>query len=233
MEFVAQRSASSTRQRLLDAGRELLSERGIDLGLRNLPVTDVAERAGHTTGAVYQIWKRQEDFHRDLALYAVAEQDRPDTAVVRDAIRSVRDAGGAQAEILRTGADAYLDYLTESGTFHNNAHFVAVSQNDPAVRTAVKAGYDRVHVDFRDLVGGLLDLFELELREPFTLDDATVMLTAIAEGFALRRAIDPESCRQDLTYESALSPTGQSGDGWSLLACAVDAVLHSITQPRS
>ena len=58
------RDADETRRQLLQAGRELLIERGVDLGLRNIPVIDAAARAGRSSGAAYQIWHRQADFHR-------------------------------------------------------------------------------------------------------------------------------------------------------------------------
>jgi AcrR family transcriptional regulator len=73
------RDKESTRQLLLDAGFEMMLERGLDVGW-GIRVADVTERVGLTTGAAYQIWSGsrtrdgrggQDKFHRDLALHAI------------------------------------------------------------------------------------------------------------------------------------------------------------------
>jgi len=223
---VTRRDAQSTRQRLLDAGLELLDERGIDLGLRNIPVTDVAERAGHTTGAVYQIWKRQRDFHRDLALHAVREDDWSDRGVIEAAVGEANDRASDLQNAFGVGADAYLSHLVDSRSFRNLAHFWAVARSDPALAEAIKAGYDASHAEFRSLFGSLLERFELVPRPPFSIDDITVSFVAVAEGFALRHAIDPER---------VAGPPGRDGDGdpqgWTLMTWVLEAALARMTKP--
>lgn len=183
---------SETKQRLLQVGRELLFERGIAVGLRNLPITDVVSRAGRTTGAAYQIWPRQELFHRDLALAVVSDEDWADSSVILDRIAPMLERGAGLKETIEAGADAYMEMLVGSRSFYVLLHFQAAALDDEELRAAVRQGYERLHQEFRDFYQAMMDIFGFELRPGHDLDDFTVAATAITEGFALRIMADPD-----------------------------------------
>ncbi|MDH4146723.1 MAG: hypothetical protein OEY23_16315, partial [Acidimicrobiia bacterium] len=58
------------------------------------------------------------------------------------------------------------------------------------------------------------------------IDDITVSFVAVAEGFALRHAIDPER---------VAGPPGRDGDGdpqgWTLMTWVLEAALARMTKP--
>ena len=209
---------------MLQAGRELLIERGVDLGLRNIPVIDAAARAGRSSGAAYQIWHRQADFHRELALSAVQDETWGDSNVVVEAAGELLINGAPMRQALSAAADAYLEHLVGSRSFFVFVHFWAVALDDPEVRDAIKAGYERFHADFVLLYQALLDHYTLEIRPPFTIDDLAVAFSALAEGFALRRGTDRERTDRRLVIDE---------QEWGLFGATLDAVVAHFVRPRA
>ena len=72
---------------LLETARQVMLEDGLPEGT-NIKLTSVLEKAGLTTGAAYQVWKSQQVFQEDLALYIAREFEwaRPngDRGALRD-----------------------------------------------------------------------------------------------------------------------------------------------------
>ena len=185
-------TTSETRKRLLDAGRALLFERGIAVGLRNVPITDVVARAGRSPGAAYQLWPRQELFHRELALAVVREEEWAEPTVILDRIALLLASGADWLEVCEIGACAYFDILVGSRQFYVLLHFQAAALDDEELRASVRDGYERLHQNFKQFYGEMMDHFGMEILPGRDLDDFAVAVTALTEGCALRAMVDPD-----------------------------------------
>lgn len=68
------RTSASTQEKLLEAGRTALDEKGPCSPVRSIRLTDALRRANLTVGAAYRIWDCQDEFFRELDLW-VARHD--------------------------------------------------------------------------------------------------------------------------------------------------------------
>jgi AcrR family transcriptional regulator len=209
------RDLDETRTELLEAGMRLLVREGVDLGMSGLPVTAVAKEAGRTTGAIYQIWKTQRAFHRDLALEAAERQTWGDAGVIAAVVTKELERGAEFDDLITKVADAYLGHLSNTRTFYVIVHFWGAALDDEGLREAIKTGYDSFHRDFTTLLKAMLDMYQMRPREPHTIDDIAVAVAALAEGYALRVQIDPDNVRatdgnRPGSYASALVPLVRS-----------------------
>ena len=213
--------AALTKAALLDAGLELLLERGVDLGLRTIPVTEVAARAGRTTGSVYQIWPTQPEFHRDLALAAIrrdAKMFPPQVLIDKGA--KVLKRGGTIEEYITVAADGYLPELAESPAFFLVVHFWAAALSDELLSDAIRATYAESQEEYTVAYQLLLDYFGRRAKAPHTAADIALGIRAIAEGFALRLGFDPTAMSKKLKK-------GQI----SVFASAVLGFVDQMTEP--
>ena len=83
---------SSTRQRLIDATLEVITESGVEA----VKVVDIAERADSTTGSIYWFFKSR----RGLVNAALAEQFAKQMRVVIDIIAAVMEQGDVTIDML-------------------------------------------------------------------------------------------------------------------------------------
>ncbi len=193
----------------------LLVREGVDLGMSGLPVTAVAKEAGRTTGAIYQIWKTQRAFHRDLALEAAQRQTWGDASVIATVITKELERGADFDDLIAKVADTYLDHLANTRTFYVIVHFWGAALDDEGLREAIRSGYESFHRDFSTLFNRILDMYQLQPKAPHTLDDIAVAVAALAEGYALRVQIEPDRVRttsesRASSYASALVPLVRS-----------------------
>jgi hypothetical protein len=73
----------------------------------------------------------------------------------------------------------------------------------------------------------LLDHFELELVDGITIDDLTVAMSAIADGFTLRAGVDPNRVRRVMFSDDDGVPRE-----WSLFAASLAALVRSFSRPK-
>ena len=74
---MVRRTAEDTRRLILEAGLQMLLERGATAGVQHIRLQEVLRSVGLTTGAAYRIWTDQTDFHRDLAVEMVGLRFAP------------------------------------------------------------------------------------------------------------------------------------------------------------
>ncbi len=215
---------SETRRRLLDAGKALLFERGIAVGLRNVPITDVVARAGRSPGAAYQLWPRQALYHRELALEVVSDEDWADHSVLLEMIAPLLERGAGWHETFEVGARAYLDLLVGSRQFYVLLHFQAAALDDEELRAAMRDGYERLHQGFKGLYEAMMEHFDLQMLPGRSLDDFAVAATALTEGFALRGMVDPD--RATVTVD-------RTPEGRSLYGQLMIDLVDRFVSPRS
>jgi AcrR family transcriptional regulator len=216
----------AAREAVLAAGLDLLHDTGVRAGVGHVRLEQAARRAGYTTGAAYRCWPSQDDFHRDLALAALAWRDRSSNADVIASIRAAVDGGAPIAEVVRLGAAA-----NAARTPQDTDYFVPLvirasacfdDELAPAARTRVDEGI-AAHEQLHQV---LMSRYHRRVRAPLTLRDFATIIAALADGFAV----------QDVGREQPrvvhMDPAGPGvGREWTLLGVAVWAMVEQLTEP--
>jgi len=220
--------AAQTRQALLDAGIELLHEKGVAAGVGHIRLADVAHHAGYTTGAAYRCWDSQQDFHRDLAVAALQWRDRSSIADTIKQVRPLVDQRAPFLEFLRVGGESNVHRLPDESQY-----FTALALRASAVRTPelIAASNERVEEGLAahaELYETLLGVFELRMRAPFTTAHLAAVLAAMAEGFAIQ---DVTGTRHPHLHRTDLGDG--VGSDWTLFATAMQAILEFFTEPAT
>ncbi len=205
----------------------MLLERGVPVTLGNISLVEVAERLQRTTGAAYNIWPSQVDFHRELAELVCRETAWSDLTNFQDVIDTALSEQVSWRELARRYANAYLERIGSQREFFTFIHFVAVALDEPSVANSLREGYDAYQRDNLAQFEGLALLYELEVAPPYSLQDLVAVLGALAEGFLIRSLIDPSSMHQTFDRPDLLD----APQGWTLFAAAFEMTLTSMFRP--
>ena len=223
---MARRTTEETKQLLLDVGVRMLYERGVDIGVAHVKLADVVAEAGLTTGAAYRCWDNQEAFHQDLAVAAVLWRDGPPNGVTAAHIAGLIDEQAPLPELLRTATEPNLFSYPENVTFLTTIGLRACGPTDEALADAGRRRFEEAIDSYTELYDALARLYGRRLRPPFTMTQVALVLASLSEGFALQAMTGmphPHVERTDV-------PDGV-GSEWSLLACAVEAIVERFTEP--
>ena len=183
-------SKDLTRQKLLAIGRELIVDRGLRDTI-DLKLTEVLEQAGMTTGAAYNIWPNQDAYRRSLALYVAETMEWADERLLGAAIDSLHPDVPLD-EWVPLACEFYFSAFVSRWDYYILLQFWGIKEPGADLVAAINRGYDIVHDSLRALFGRALEVHDLEMVDPFTLDDLCVMATANCEGLALRHRFQPE-----------------------------------------
>lgn len=96
---------------LLDAGLELLKERPVRDSLDTIRATEVAYRAGLSTGAFYYHWEDQQDFRSDLVAKVFEERGDLGLSVAIARVQELAKAGPPPDKLCEEIANCYYDAL--------------------------------------------------------------------------------------------------------------------------
>lgn len=234
---MARRTTEETRRLILEAGIQLLLERGATAGVQHIRLQEVLRSVGLTTGAAYRIWADQTEFHRDLAVEMVGLRFAPPVASALGAIQEVLDSGGSMNDVARTAA---LDHVTYASKFHlepesrdSHAFITALSLRTaagawPELRVASAERHRGSVAAFADFYAALLHRFGRRIRSPLTIMDFTEAMAALGEGFAIRAAEGLGHPVYDVP-EDAEVPSGQ----WTLFGIGILGLVEGFTVPIS
>ncbi|GAA5031577.1 hypothetical protein ACFQRL_10270 [Microbacterium fluvii] len=229
---MARRTADDTRRLLLDAGLQLLLERGASAGVQHIRLQEVLRNVGLTTGAAYRIWADQTEYHRDLAIAMVRLRFASPTANVAAAIADA----ASMDDVIRA---ATREHVSNAELFHlepesraSHAFTTALALRTaagawPELREASAQRHAESVAAYAAMYAELMEGFGYRMRTPLTVDDFAEVLAALGEGFAVRAAeglIHP-------TYEIAEGDELAPGQ-WSLFGLAVRALADSFFVPK-
>lgn len=215
-------SREETRLRLLRAARRAILENGREnpVGVR---LSDVVRSEGLTTGAAYQIWRSQTEFHADVALHIAEEFDWAGPQVIMDQLGELLDSDATMEEAIRAAGNLYIESFTQNDEYYTVLQLYAVHDPTPELEAALQRGYDVVHDGFAMLFEGVLGIYGRRIRAPFTIDDVAVVVTALTEGIALRAKVQPDMVRADLELDV--------GDGpWHVFSATLVALTAQLTE---
>ncbi|MGI5128371.1 TetR/AcrR family transcriptional regulator [Pseudonocardia sp. CA-107938] len=176
---------SETRRRVLDAAFAVFGERGI----AGSSITQVAEAAGLTKGAVYSNFASKDD----LVLSLMEEHAM---ARLTGSLAEITDATDRQSALLAAGAVLVRAMRVDAAWHRILAEYFALSHHDPARREGLR----QRRREARDAVArGIARLSEQTgLRLPLPPDELAVVLFALSNGLAVESGIDPDAVPDEL-----------------------------------
>lgn len=241
-------SREDLRATLLEAGREILLEEGLGTGSSNLTFKRVFERVEKKTGVrvtnasvIRRVWDNQSDFQADVLVAIAQDEGRPETDRTVGAVVSVFDGvdlstvesrARAMQEVCRVGGEASTKALADSPNWSLWISVVAMATTttlpDQQLRmqTALLEGYGTVAKFWEEIYQGLIDLLGLRIRQPWTIRQFTMAVTAFAEGCSLRQHVTGNT-------ERITRPTGPNGEDreWTLFSAGLEALASQFFEP--
>ncbi len=234
---MVRRTADDTRRLILEAGLQMLLERGATAGVQHIRLQEVLRSVGLTTGAAYRIWTDQTDFHRDLAVEMVGLRFAPPVTSASVAIQEVLESGGSLDDVARVAA---LDFVTYASKFHlepesrdSHAFITALALRTaagswPELSVASAERHRGSIAAFTEFYGALLQRYGRRVRSPLTIVDFTEAMAALGEGFAVRAAEGLDHPTYDIP-EGAELPSGE----WTLFGIGIQGLVAAFTIPVS
>jgi AcrR family transcriptional regulator len=229
------RTAEDTRRLILDAGLQLLLERGASAGVQHIRLQEVLRNVGLTTGAAYRIWTDQTDFHRDLAIEAVRLRFAPPASSARHALQELVAARAPLDDLVRAAA---ADHVAYAEKFHlepesrdSHAFITALALRTaagawPELRQASAERHEESVADFAGLYGELMRQYGYRLRHPFTITHFAEAMAALGEGFAVRAAVGLNHPLIDVPEDGEWAP-----GHWTLFGIAMRGLIDAFMIP--
>lgn len=232
---MAKRTAADTRRELINAGLQMLFERGAAVGVQHIRLQDVLRKVGLTTGAAYRIWADQTDYQRDLAVAAVRLRISAPSAEATALVDQLIAAGVTADELIRVVAAGQMELLErfrarppapEAEVFVTVLTLRMTAAAWPELAAASAQRHRESVAEFAELYQRVLDDMGYRMRTPYTVRDFAEAMTALTEGFAVRAAEG-----LDLPFvDIADTDEGPSGT-WSLYGLAMRALVTEFTVP--
>lgn len=201
--------ATSVRERLLSAGREILARGDADLLAGGLTIDQVSERAGVSTQTFHNTFPRRngvgskarylDELTRTLLADSspaseIAGDDGEPTLADGDPRKVIRAAGHREFQRLRADQALQLRLVACALLPTDRTAAAAVRRHYGDAGAAVGASYDETFQQWGAV-----------LRRPFTVESLAVVVTALAEGLVLRSRFDPEAVPEGLLGEAVLA----------------------------
>lgn len=194
---MGRRTAEDTRRLIIDAGLQLLLERGASAGVQHIRLQEVLRTVGLTTGAAYRIWADQTDFHRDLSIEMVRLRFAPPAKSARVATEFVLEGDGTMDDVIRATTRDHVAYASrfhrEPESRDSHAFITALALRTaagswPELREASAERHAESIADFTEFYTTVMEQVGLVMRPPFTVQDFAEAMAALGEGFAVRAA---------------------------------------------
>lgn len=236
------------RATLLEAGREILHQEGLETGSSNLTFKRVFERVEKKTGlrltnasVIRRVWDNLADFQADVLVSIAQDETRPETDLTVQAIAALLDRldlstvearARSLREACRIGGAASSDAIANSTSWPLWISVVAMAtatslpDQRRRIQAALLEGYGEVTKFWEGTYAAFTELFGLRIRQPWTIRQFTMAVTAYSEGCSLRQRIEGHT-------EVISRPTGPNGEEqeWTLFAAGLEALVHQFFEP--
>ena len=236
------------RHLMLETGRTLLHEEGIETASNNLTFKRVFDRVERDTGrhltnasVIKRIWDNQADYQADVLVAIALDEERPEVEATLDSVRLVLDdvdrstAEGrlqGMSELCRVAGATSRQVIAESTSWPLWISVVTIAttssnqEQRERICQALSVAYDSVAEFWEGIYGGLIAFLGLRLRGPRTLAQFAHAVTSLSEGDSLRRHVVRENIALDL-------PSGPQGadQEWTLYAVTLEALALQFFEP--
>ncbi|SHK16128.1 transcriptional regulator, TetR family [Pseudonocardia thermophila] len=170
---------------MLDAAFAVFGERGIAAS----SISEVAEAAGMTKGAVYSNFASKDDL-------VLALMEEHAMARLTGALAEITEAPDPYAAITEAAAVLVRAMRVDAAWHRILAEYFALSHHDPERRAALR---QRRREARGAVARGLVRLSEQTgLRLPLPVDELAVVLFALSNGLAVESGIDPPAVPDEL-----------------------------------
>ena len=244
----ARRSRNELHEMLLQEGRAILADEGLEAGSSNLTFKRVFDRVEAKTGeritnasVIKRVWENQVDFQTDVLVSVAQDEARPEAGGAVEAIASVlgdldlsTPASRAHAvrEVCRVGGTASSIAIQRSSSWSLWISTVALAtataspEQQRRIRVGLAEGYESVTDFWRSNFEVLMATLGLRARPGATVEQFVLAVVAYSEGCSLRQ-------RSSDHIEMVLRPTGPQGEDqeWSLFACGLEALVNQFLEP--
>ena len=241
-------SKQALRQLMVDAGRAIVNEEGIETSSNNLTFKRVFERVERDTGRhltnasiIKRIWENQSDYQADVLVAISHDEGRPEIEGTLDVVRSVIDGIDrssvegrmrGMSQLCRVAGDANRQVLaaSTSRSLWISVMAIASTSSNEEQRNrmcdALAEGYDTVTDFWAGVYSGLIAFLGLRVREPRTVRQFVLAATSVSEGDILRYNILRE-------MPTLMLPSGPGGEcqEWSLFALSIEALALQFFEP--
>lgn len=245
------RRREDLRQLILSTASALLLQEGLSSGAEHITFKKVFDAIESTEGiritnasVIGRIWKDQLAFQRDVLVSAALDAPQLEIeatqAVIREALRSfdlstpsLRSA--ALTELIRLGGNSNFAVLTGSDSWRMwvalwSLHIGGSSATpDPEISEILVASFRDITEAYVTIFDSIFDQLGFQVRQPLSTRDFVVEIASVAEGLAIRTALDDSSNRR---VELPTGPEGALQD-WNLFGLAVDAIAARFLELRS
>lgn len=209
---------------LLKEGYDLLIKYEGDIG--RVKMQDVAKRAGLTSGAFYNVWPGGlPAFQQSLLEFALAAEHISYLNDILSGLESVGPAVMPLTEVVRQFCARDVEHLKRDPGFRVQVALWARHGSDTSVANALRASYEELSGRYVEVYDAVLAAYGRAWRHPFTGISFATLLTALAEGLAMRNAVDPDNTPPEL------APADSDAGGWELFGLATATLLASATRP--
>lgn len=227
---------------LIGAGRAILEEEGLSAGADDLTFKRVFDHVEAADGirstnapVIGRVWDSQDEFQIDVLIAIASEADssgeidRTLEVLSPRIVAFDRSSPGARMRVLselarvvgEVGMRARIE--TRDWSLWLGVWVLALTTQPTGrrsqIRVALTDGLEAATDSWEQLFGGICAHLGFRVRDPLTLRQFTVAVSAMAEGSALRQGGDPELALID-------RPTGSSGElrEWTLFGVCMEAL---------
>ena len=241
-------SREELRDILLKAAREVVEQEGIETGTSNLTFKRVFDRVERGTGrhltnasVIGRIWTNQAEFQADVLMAIARDESRPEVdqtlRAVSDVLNQV-DLGSpesrlrAQRELCRVGGGANSTAIADSQNWSLSISVLTIATTNSdleqreRIGTALAEGYESVTSFWEGIYGWLMNFLGFRIREPMTVRQFTMAVTALSEGYSLREHVDG-------FMAPIVLPSGDDGEDqeWTLFGVGLAALVGQFFEP--
>jgi AcrR family transcriptional regulator len=182
--------------------------------LSSIRARDVIGKAKVSPGAFYRRWGNIGDYLAELNTY-ILERKRHEheyLAVALVAFERAAATGYAIPQIVLEVAGADILATSESIDFAIQMYLWSLCRRYPSIRALLAEQYAEVDKNWENKYSVILGLLGLRLRPDVSPADLSALITALAEGLAIRRVVDEDTASAGLLASGVMA----------LLAATVD-----------
>jgi hypothetical protein len=159
-------------------------------------VVEEVARAGKLMGSLGSFrdrWEFRGDYIEDLISYSLWTRHASASARISASLLDLGTQSADFVSAVHTGSYRAIRAKLESAGLGVSILGAATAARNDATRETTAETYRIVTDAWRDLYQAILEARNLRLRPGISLDDITRLLTAVAEGLALRHIADPDA----------------------------------------
>ncbi|MBV6509689.1 MAG: hypothetical protein JJLCMIEE_02785 [Acidimicrobiales bacterium] len=215
-------TAAETRKKLIDVGLEVIAERSASSPMDTVRVSEVAQRAGLTTGAVYGHWDSQGEYRAELLDRLLSSEVLSSIDELTAMSQVIETRRFSLRELLRVGAHLSLALNLANQVFR--IHTGLWAKNDPELNDRIGGLYAEIRRRMTEVYRLILDSYDLEARPPFTVEMFATFGTAMVDGLTMQ-----QQARADLV---PLDVKGPNGEDWDVFGLTMLTVVATWARPR-